>query len=109
MDIPDFPDYTINENGEIIHKETNLPVIQRVVQDTFDVFVLLKHPEGYSQYRLVAKLLANAFLPNPHNYTKFVFKDYCRANIDLSNLRWVCDDYGEYDDSTSSDSSDSDV
>ena len=107
MDIPEFPDYTINENGEIIHKETNFPVIQRVVQDTFDVFVLLKHPEGYSQYRLVAKLLANAFLPNPHNYTKFVFKDYCRANIALSNLRWVPNDYD--DSSDSSDSTDSDV
>ena len=109
MDIPDFPDYTIKENGEIIHKETNLPVIQRVVQDSFEVFVLLKHPDGYSQYRMVAKLLANAFLPNPHNCTNFIFKDNCCANIALTNLKWVPNDYGNYDDSTSSDSSDSDV
>jgi hypothetical protein len=93
MDVPDHPEYTIKENGEIIHKETGLSVLQRVFYNTFDVFVLLKHPHGYSQYVMVAKILATVFLPNPNNYTKFIFKDKCHANIALSNLEWIPDDY----------------
>jgi hypothetical protein len=41
---------------------------------------------------MVAKLLATLFLPNPNNYTKFIFKDKCHANIALSNLEWIPDE-----------------
>lgn len=47
----------------------------------------ITYPEGQRQRR-VHILVAEAFLPNPNNYTIVMHKDNNKANPEVSNLEW---------------------
>lgn len=47
----------------------------------------ITYPEGQRQRR-VHILVAEAFLPNPNNYTVVMHKDNNKANPEVSNLEW---------------------
>ena len=47
----------------------------------------ITYPEGQRQRR-VHILVAQAFLPNPNNYTVVMHKDNNKANPEVSNLEW---------------------
>jgi hypothetical protein len=91
VDVKEFPDYVVYEDGLIVHKESQAEVVARVHEESHHIFCLLQHPEGYCQYRMIARLVAEAYLPNPNGYTSLLFKDKCFGNVHVSNLEWVED------------------
>jgi len=86
QDINDFPNYMINENGEIYSK------IRKK-------FLLIKPNGGYNKLSLrrdkkqynksVHRLLGIQFLPNPNNFPCIDHINRNRLDNSLSNLRWV--------------------
>lgn len=58
------------------------------------------HPDGYLQvslykdgvrkHKLIHRLVANAFIPNPKKYSEVNHRDEVKTNNELSNLEW-CD------------------
>ena len=88
MDIPGFSRYTIDENCEIIDKETGL---KRKIYDHSAgyKFTCLQNEERKNKYPLIHRLMAFAYLDNPHNYE---YVDHINRNKhmnNISNLRWV--------------------
>lgn len=51
------------------------------------VYCNITYPEGQKQKR-VHRLVAEAFLPNPNNYSVVMHKDNNKANPILENLEW---------------------
>lgn len=44
--------------------------------------------DGITKYHLVHRLVAEAFIPNPHNYPLINHKDECGFNNHVDNLEW---------------------
>lgn len=51
------------------------------------VYVSIHTPQGYCTRRL-HRLVAKAFIPNPHNYDIVMHLDNDKTNYNVSNLRW---------------------
>jgi len=87
QDIIDFPNYKINENGDIYSKKRN-----RMLK-------LLKNSSGYkaislrknnkSHTKSIHRLLGIQYLPNPDNLPCIDHINRIRLDNDLNNLRWV--------------------
>jgi hypothetical protein len=82
--LKDFHLYEINSIGQIRHVKTKL--IRKHVM----------RPDGYPQVklqpdgkmRLVHRLLANTFIPNPENKPQINHKNGLRWDLSLDNLEW---------------------
>ena len=77
-----YPDYEINEKGEIRKKGTNL------IRRTYPVN---GHPKiiinGKTEY--VSRLVAETYIPNPDNKTDVNHIDRNTSNNYISNLEWA--------------------
>ena len=82
-------DYLVTSSGEIYkYKNDYLKQIKtRLDKDGYNVVVL--HYNGKSYYRRVARLVANAFIPNPYKLPEVNHKNgHNHSNDDVSNLEW---------------------
>lgn len=86
-EIKDYPNYKINNLGEIYgyYRNKNMKLIPR--EDGY-IRVMLYNNEGNKRF-YVHVLVATAFLDNPNNLPEVDHKDCDRANNCVDNLKWV--------------------
>jgi len=102
--IKDFPDYTIREDGTITIKAKPSYVTSKLGKKVTRILkpreisfkgtrtnVKLTNGEKVS-FESVANLVAEHFLPNPHNAKKVRYKDGNPYNRHVSNLEWAVKD-----------------
>lgn len=81
-----FNRYIIFENGEIICQRRGIPLKRHVNNNQLSVNLKIN---GTNTRKSVAKLLAEAFIPNPYNLRFVKHKDGDYTNLALDNLVWV--------------------
>lgn len=97
--VEEFPEYRVNPYGEVMNITTG-----RMLTAT-------KGPDGYcrigfyanktSYKRLVHRVVAQAFIPNPHGYPVVNHKDEVRHHNMVNNLEWCTQQYNtEYSSTT---------
>lgn len=83
VDKKDIGNYVVYSSGEVWNK----------IRKRF--MTLCKHPNGYLQVWIAPKrklhhrLIAECFIPNPHNKPHINHIDGNKVNNDISNLEWV--------------------
>lgn len=86
-----YPDYLVDENGNIWSKKTN-KFLKPGYTDTGYASVELFNEEG-SKRLLIHRIVAVAFIPNPHNYPQVNHKDENKSNNNVNNLEWCTAKY----------------
>lgn len=71
--IPDFPNYTINEKGEVFNR--NGVKLKQELSNNGYLRVSLSNKTVKHKRFLVHRLVATIFLPNPDNLTQVNHKD----------------------------------
>lgn len=89
--------YKINRNGDIISISDNRI---RYKKDIFmsktlvnGYYKVMLTKNGISSQKFVHRLIAEAFIPNPNNYSCINHKDECRTNNSIDNLEWCTHEY----------------
>ena len=80
--------YSINENGEVRND------VKGYIKNPFKnkqngYWIVDLYKDGKSNKVPIHRLVAEAFIPNPHNKLTVDHKDGNRENNDISNLRWA--------------------
>ncbi|CAL5978869.1 Conserved_hypothetical protein [Hexamita inflata] len=84
-----FERYTINNAGEIFDTKNNQEIKQTLNKNSCYLQVRLVDQNNKVFTKLVHRLLAETFIPNPNNYKEIDHADCCQTNNNLNNLRWV--------------------
>lgn len=91
-EIEGFPNYYINKDGEVISTRSGKA---QIIHERLNAYgyprVSLVHPDGRRVDRLVHRLVAIAFIPNPNNYPQINHIDGDKQNYSLDNLEWCTD------------------
>lgn len=82
-----FPGYTIHPSGKVFAwGQEKKPIIKKGCAAKIRIAVA-----GVTREFGLATLLAQHFLPNPHNYRRIAFKDRDCYHCTVSNIEWVSD------------------
>lgn len=91
------------QNYENLYQVSNLGNVRSIRNGKVANKTLKKHKHGYlhvelfkngkSKMFLVHRLVAIAFIENPHNYKTINHKDECRTNNNVLNLEWCTQSY----------------
>lgn len=84
--IEHYPNYTISTIGVVKNKKNQ--IIKPFLNNKGYVMVRL-WDSGVSTSKLVHRLVAQAFIPNPDNLPEVNHKDENKVNNDVNNLEWV--------------------
>lgn len=92
--ISGYPDYNIDELGNVFYKDSVKPKEHLYVKSSDTYYVLLNNPRTMESEEAVvlvsvARLVARTFVPNPDNHLEIHFKDGDRSNFIASNLEWT--------------------
>ena len=85
--IHDFPDYWVSTRGRIWSDITNSFVYGTPIGKTGHIDVGLRH-KGVRFHRYIHRLVAEAFIPNPHGYPIVRHLDDDPSNNCVENLAW---------------------
>lgn len=85
--IKEYEDYYIYDNGTVWSNKSNKFLTPFAPQDYLKVSLL---NENGRKDKLIHRLVAEAFIPNPNNYETVNHIDSNKKNNDVSNLEW-CD------------------
>lgn len=80
--------YQISDKGRV--KRTETGAILKPSVSTNGYLFVNPYKNGKNYPKNIHRLVAEAFLPNPHNFTEVNHKDEDKTNNDISNLEW-CD------------------
>ena len=86
QDIIDFPNYMINENGDVYTK-INKRLLKPRFQNGYSRIGLTKNKKYYN--KSIHRLLGLQYLPNPDNLPCIDHINRIRIDNSLTNLRWV--------------------
>ena len=85
--IKDYPNYSINENGEVKSIYVSKLLKPRTAGRGYFCYQLRNENGVKNEY--IHRLVAKTFIPNPNNFPQVDHIDGNRANNNVSNLRWV--------------------
>lgn len=88
MGVPvrNYPMYEVNEDGTVFSKFSH-KILKTNVNNNGYHSVELFNEEG-SKRKLIHRLVAEAFIPNPNNYPQINHIDEDKSNNSVSNLEW---------------------
>ena len=86
-DIEECPSYIINTDGDVLNKTNGRLLAQRLTPGGYKYVDL--RSDGKAKRRLVHRLVAIVFIPNPDNKPIVNHIDSDRKNPKKSNLEWV--------------------
>lgn len=85
----EYPGYMVSDTGLILSlKNTESKVLKGRPHSHGYVAICVRH-DGKSKYRLLHRLVATAFIPNPDNKMEVNHKDGDKKNNNASNLEWA--------------------
>ena len=88
MEIQGFPQYLIYPDGRVYLKEKDYFLKQTVNHDGYYIVSL-----NHNKVRLVHRLVAQAYLPNPNNNPIVHHKNKNRLDNSMFNLEWTTNMY----------------
>jgi hypothetical protein len=87
--IKDSPNYYVSNLGNVYSTVKNKPKQLAVHTDSKGYYLLVNLPiNGKRAPRLVHRLVAHAFIPNPNNLPEVNHKDKNKQNNNVENLEW---------------------
>lgn len=81
--------YLVSTEGEVKHKKTNKILKPKIDKDGYLSVGLSMGARGQRKMVMVHRLVAEAFIPNPHNKPLVTHLDGNNANNKYTNLMWV--------------------
>ena len=94
MELPDYPNYLIYDDGHVYSKTRSRSKGRFLIQSLSGTYkTVALYNDGKRRTMLVHRLVAAAFLPNPNNYPVVHHKDGDRTNNHVSNLEWCSQMY----------------
>lgn len=88
--IPQYPNYMVNENGDVFSLNSK-KVLRQSKSNGYCKVLLIK--DGGRHNLSVHRLVADAFVKNPHNLPCVNHKDENKLNNTASNLEWCTYQY----------------
>jgi len=88
MEVHDFPNYLIYEDGRIWSKNIRPCFLKGSSSNRYKEVKLYREDGSYKIFKL-HRLLALHYIPNPNNYPQVDHIDRDKSNNHISNLRWV--------------------
>ena len=86
--IKDYEDYFISESGEVWSNKTN--ELKRMFLSTSRGYkTVVLHKCGFRKNVKVHRLVAQAYIPNPHNLPQVDHIDEDKSNNNVTNLQWI--------------------
>ena len=82
----DFPNYTISEDGEIRNSKGR--IIKGEISNTGYRRVSLSNKDVKHKKLSVHRLVAETYIPNPHNYPEVNHKNENKLDNNVNNLEW---------------------
>ena len=87
MEIKDYPDYLIYEDGMVYCKKS-YKFIKNIVHKTGYLMISL-YNNGKVKTKKIHRLVADHYIPNPDNKPQVDHIDQNKLNNNIENLRWV--------------------
>ena len=85
--IPEYPNYSISDSGHLKNLKTGNIIFGSTVNKNGTIGINLFNANGKKKFT-IAKLVADAFIPNDNNYKFVIHIDGNRANNKSENLKW---------------------
>ena len=86
-EIEGFPKYYIEDDGRVWSEKSNRYLTLQTTSAGY-LYVKLRDSEQKQRLKLIHRLVAEAFIPNPEGYKEVNHKDEDKTNNQISNLEW---------------------